>query len=191
MSTLTAFTVTRSAMQAPGYDRGADWRERAECRDVDPVVFEPDDTHTPREDEWDEPRSICRGCPVIDACLADAMSTEGQDDPVRDAGWLDPHGAGVPRAPQEPVVRRAPSVQDYARMTQRARTAAAEIAAHQAAVLEAARDRITGADWVRHLHTGADVERLAALARHPEDTPDVQRGRVLTAQAATKTRRTP
>lgn len=76
MTTQTAFTVTRSAMQAPGYDRGTDWRERAECRDVDPVVFEPDDTHTPREDEWGHPRSICTACPVRDLCLEDALAVE-------------------------------------------------------------------------------------------------------------------
>ncbi|NKY05885.1 hypothetical protein HF998_02640 [Cellulomonas hominis] len=78
-------------------------------------------------------------------------------------------------------MRRAPSPRDYERMTERVRVAAAEIAEHQARTLEAARDRLTGADWLRPLRAGAEAERRAAAARHAEDTPETCRDRVLLA----------
>ncbi len=78
MTTITAFTVARAGLQATGYDRGADWRESAECRDVGPSVFEPDDTHTPAADEWVHPRTICAACPVRRECLDDALALESR-----------------------------------------------------------------------------------------------------------------
>lgn len=77
MTTLSAFALTRPA-DTRDHDRGTDWRERAECRDTDPAVFEPDDTHTPRPDEWVHPRSICAACPVREECLEDALALESR-----------------------------------------------------------------------------------------------------------------
>jgi hypothetical protein len=69
-------------------------------------------------------------------------------------------------------------------MTERARRAAAQIAAHQVLVLEQVRDQVTGADWVLLLHEAAEVERAAAVVRHPHDTPQVCRRRRLVARSA-------
>ncbi|HEY0239577.1 MAG TPA: WhiB family transcriptional regulator [Friedmanniella sp.] len=78
MTTITAFTATRAGLHAPGYDRGGDWREQAECRDVDPAVFEQDDRRTPTESDWAHARTICAACPVRDLCLEDALSVEAR-----------------------------------------------------------------------------------------------------------------
>ena len=76
MTRISAFTVTRSAQQAPEPERGEGWLRSAVCAQVDPGVFEPDNDHTPTESEWEVPRAICRTCPVVEACLADVMSVE-------------------------------------------------------------------------------------------------------------------
>lgn len=58
--------------------RDDDWREKAECRDID-VTPDRDPFFTfdgERETlgRWDEARAICGGCPVRDLCLRDALA---------------------------------------------------------------------------------------------------------------------
>jgi WhiB family redox-sensing transcriptional regulator len=75
MSTLSAYTLARPA-DTRGHDRGVNWRDSAECRDAEPTIFEPDDGGTPDDLAWTHARSICRACPVRDACLDDALTVE-------------------------------------------------------------------------------------------------------------------
>lgn len=72
MSGVRNFTLPMA--HGTSVEPGTDWRESAACAQVDPAVFEPDDDHTPSEEEWDQPRAICLGCAVIDECLRDAMA---------------------------------------------------------------------------------------------------------------------
>ena len=46
------------------------WRQRAACRGVDPDVFYP-----VSDEEAEEAKSICRVCPVREACLEYALAT--------------------------------------------------------------------------------------------------------------------
>lgn len=78
MSGVRNFTLP--AVHGTSVERGADWRESAACAQVDPAVFEPDDDHTPSEEEWDRPRAICLGCDVIEECLRNAMAWETRAD---------------------------------------------------------------------------------------------------------------
>lgn len=46
------------------------WRERGACRGLDPDVFYPVD-----DDDADEPKAVCSGCPVRETCLEFAIAT--------------------------------------------------------------------------------------------------------------------
>jgi len=50
------------------------WRQRAACRGIDPNVFYP-----PSEEEAEEAKSICAGCPVREACLEYALANRERD----------------------------------------------------------------------------------------------------------------
>ncbi|WP_329131274.1 WhiB family transcriptional regulator [Streptomyces sp. NBC_00670] len=51
------------------------WRERAACRTEDPDLFFPVGTTGPALLQIEEAKSVCRGCPVRDACLEWALET--------------------------------------------------------------------------------------------------------------------
>lgn len=56
-----------------------DWRSQAACRGTDPELFFPvgrDDVERP---ETDAAKEICAGCPVVDECLAYALTTRQPD----------------------------------------------------------------------------------------------------------------
>ena len=61
--------------------RGADWRDRAECRTEDPELFFPIGTTGPALLQTMAAKMVCRGCPVARECLDWALST-GQDSGV-------------------------------------------------------------------------------------------------------------
>jgi WhiB family transcriptional regulator, redox-sensing transcriptional regulator len=48
---------------------GADWRNYAACRDVDPELFFPIGTAGASLPQIDEAKQICRTCPVCEPCL--------------------------------------------------------------------------------------------------------------------------
>ena len=50
------------------------WRQRAACRGVDPDVFYPIS-----DEEAEEAKSICRVCPVREACLEYALANRERD----------------------------------------------------------------------------------------------------------------
>ncbi len=50
------------------------WRQRAACRGVDPDVFYP-----ASDEEAEEAKSICRVCPVREACLEYALANRERD----------------------------------------------------------------------------------------------------------------
>jgi WhiB family redox-sensing transcriptional regulator len=50
------------------------WRQRAACRGVDPDVFYP-----VSDEEAEEAKSICRVCPVREACLEYALANRERD----------------------------------------------------------------------------------------------------------------
>ncbi|HEX2701446.1 MAG TPA: WhiB family transcriptional regulator [Acidimicrobiales bacterium] len=50
------------------------WRQRAACRGVDPDVFYP-----ASDEEAEEAKSICRMCPVREACLEYALANRERD----------------------------------------------------------------------------------------------------------------
>ena len=61
--------------------RGEDWRDSAECRDVE--LIPGDDPFFPeRGQDYVRAAIICRSCPVIDACLKDALARERMSDRI-------------------------------------------------------------------------------------------------------------
>lgn len=58
---------------------GRDWRQGAECADVDPEIFYPLDLD-PTGPSVAAARRVCAGCPVRLDCLGDVMTGE---DPAR------------------------------------------------------------------------------------------------------------
>lgn len=58
---------------------GTDWRESAACAQIDPagadIAFFPSESSMDAH-KYDYAVSICRRCPVMAECLADAMATE-------------------------------------------------------------------------------------------------------------------
>ncbi len=57
------------------------WRYRAACRAAEPDLFFPIGTGQAALDQLAEAKSICRGCPVVNECLAWALET-GQNSGV-------------------------------------------------------------------------------------------------------------
>lgn len=53
----------------------ADWHARAACRDADPELFFPTGNTGPALLQIEEAKAYCRGCPVLDACQAHALTT--------------------------------------------------------------------------------------------------------------------
>ena len=77
------------------------WRQRAGCRGVDPDIFYP-----VSDEEAEDAKAICAGCPVQQACLEWALSQPGER---RGVGRR--HGAGTaadhpPASPIRLVPRR-------------------------------------------------------------------------------------
>jgi WhiB family redox-sensing transcriptional regulator len=54
---------------------GADWRDRAACRDVDPDLFFPIGTAGESLLQIDEAKLICQTCPVRGPCLRWALDS--------------------------------------------------------------------------------------------------------------------
>jgi len=50
------------------------WRQRAACRGVDPDVFYP-----VSDEDAEEAKAICRGCPVRESCLEYALANRERD----------------------------------------------------------------------------------------------------------------
>jgi WhiB family redox-sensing transcriptional regulator len=67
-----------------------DWRHKAECRTEDPELFFPAGTSGPALAQIAEAKTVCRRCPVRQACLEWAL-TSGQD-----AGIWGGHPDGSP-----------------------------------------------------------------------------------------------
>lgn len=59
----------------PGEWDGDAWRERAACRTADPDLFFPIGATGQALVQIEAAKTICRGCPVLDACLHFALST--------------------------------------------------------------------------------------------------------------------
>lgn len=53
--------------------RGEPWQARAACAGEDTELFYPVGRHETNDPVWDEPRSICLGCPVRNECVNDAI----------------------------------------------------------------------------------------------------------------------
>ncbi|GHI24208.1 transcriptional regulator WhiB [Streptomyces hydrogenans] len=75
-----------------------DWRHNAVCRDEDPDLFFPIGTTGPALLQIEEAKSVCRRCPVMEACLQWALES-GQDD-GRPGRTLDGERAGGDEAPR-------------------------------------------------------------------------------------------
>jgi WhiB family transcriptional regulator, redox-sensing transcriptional regulator len=71
----TASTTTRNGVI------DMSWRYRAACRTAEPDLFFPIGTGQAALDQLAEAKSICRGCPVVNECLAWALKT-GQNSGV-------------------------------------------------------------------------------------------------------------
>jgi WhiB family redox-sensing transcriptional regulator len=56
----------------------SDWRHRAACLDEDPELFFPIGNTGPALLQIEEAKAVCRGCGVLEKCLAWALET-GQD----------------------------------------------------------------------------------------------------------------
>jgi WhiB family transcriptional regulator, redox-sensing transcriptional regulator len=55
--------------------RESAWIERARCIGEDPELFFPVGTSAPALEQTVRAKAVCRGCPVVDACLAWALDT--------------------------------------------------------------------------------------------------------------------
>jgi WhiB family redox-sensing transcriptional regulator len=96
-------------------DHGANWRDRAACRDEDPELFFPIGNTGPALLQIKEAKAICRRCPVRPACLRWSL-----DNQVTDGIWggvdQDERHALLKRqhrpAPAVPVIDR---IRDLAR----------------------------------------------------------------------------
>ncbi|MGW0856921.1 WhiB family transcriptional regulator [Streptomyces sp. NPDC002690] len=55
---------------------GTDWQKRSSCRWEDPELFFPVGDTGPALLQIEEAKSVCRLCPVVDACLRWAMKTD-------------------------------------------------------------------------------------------------------------------
>ncbi|MFI1507645.1 WhiB family transcriptional regulator [Streptomyces sp. NPDC020597] len=53
-----------------------DWRQHAACRREDPDLFFPIGTSGPALMQEEQAKSVCRRCPVQEACLEWAMETD-------------------------------------------------------------------------------------------------------------------
>ena len=53
-----------------------DWREKASCRGADPDLFFPIGNSGPALLQIDEAKAVCRHCPVMEECLAWALTAD-------------------------------------------------------------------------------------------------------------------
>lgn len=60
-----------------------DWRDEAECKNVDPELFFPTSLKGPGRAQADQAKAVCRTCPVIADCLQWALEST----PVPDGIW--------------------------------------------------------------------------------------------------------
>ncbi|MFG2439007.1 WhiB family transcriptional regulator [Streptomyces sp. NPDC048508] len=60
------------------HEQGVDWRHRAACKGEDPDLFFPIGSTGPALLQIEEAKSVCRRCPVIEACLQWALES-GQE----------------------------------------------------------------------------------------------------------------
>lgn len=76
------------------------WWENAMCRDRNPLVYELAGLEETTEVEKARiARRLCRGCPVIRECAADALAVPYDAGVVRGGVWLTPTPTGVRRTP--------------------------------------------------------------------------------------------
>lgn len=59
----------------PATRRTADWRDTALCRKEDPELFFPKGYDGPWQLVIEDAKTVCRRCPVVDACLQFALNT--------------------------------------------------------------------------------------------------------------------
>ena len=54
------------------------WVDDAACVGTDPELWFPTTTSEKRGDPYREARAICRTCPVVEPCLADALRVDAE-----------------------------------------------------------------------------------------------------------------
>ena len=64
-----------TVLALPNRARTEDWRSVASCRGTDPNLFYPIGRGRHADQQIEEAKAVCQGCPSLDACLAFAMST--------------------------------------------------------------------------------------------------------------------
>ena len=84
--------TSQRLLQRPPDAEGADWRDRAACRDVDPDLFFPIGTSGPVLLQTDKAKQVCRTCVVRRPCLRWAL--ERGEDAV--SGAAPPRASGAP-----------------------------------------------------------------------------------------------
>ncbi|MGH8900051.1 MAG: WhiB family transcriptional regulator [Egibacteraceae bacterium] len=57
----------------------SDWRHRAACRGLDPELFFPIGATGPALDQAEQAKAVCARCPVAEACLDWALTTNQLD----------------------------------------------------------------------------------------------------------------
>ena len=73
MTTRSIYTVLRTANRTSSGDEP--WQLRSHCGPKDDAVMYPREVSS--HEAYDEGRDICKGCPVADRCLDEAMADEG------------------------------------------------------------------------------------------------------------------
>ena len=66
--------MTTQPTARTGAASGQDWRDSAACRGVDTELFYPVTEAGAGRDQVEQAKQVCRGCPVSQQCLADALS---------------------------------------------------------------------------------------------------------------------
>ena len=98
------------------------WRDTAACLDEDPELFFPVGTEGPWLLQIEQAKAICRGCPVLDACLSYALDAQPSDGIF--GGLTEPERASLKRSARrhgltaDRVVKKA----EQARQPNRERT---------------------------------------------------------------------
>lgn len=67
--------LVRRNTHTPGAPASTDWRHNAVCREEDPDLFFPIGITDPVLLQIEEAKSVCRRCPVMEACLQWALAT--------------------------------------------------------------------------------------------------------------------
>lgn len=74
---------------ATSYAEVTDWRDLAACRTADPEIFYADAKDLASQHDRERAKTICRGCPSREPCLADALSMPPAKDQWGIRGGLD------------------------------------------------------------------------------------------------------